>query len=82
MKMEGTVFLTKEELILLTKYKQKTKQREHLAKEGIKFKVARDGSPLVLKEAVIFELLPKSRQAFKLINEPNLAGLKEWSNKN
>jgi hypothetical protein len=47
------MFLTREELIQLTGYKNPSAQMRWLQREGFYFRVAADGRPRVLKEAVI-----------------------------
>lgn len=41
------LWLNDDELFELTAYRQREKQRRELARQGIKFRVRRDGMPLV-----------------------------------
>lgn len=48
-----TEFLTPAEVIVLTGYKAKSKQVEHLRKQGIPFRLNGRNEPIVLRQALL-----------------------------
>ena len=77
MEKDVKMFLSKEEMIELTGYKNRPGQIRWLVERGYKFEIARDGRPRVLKAAIIKALggneepEPKKRRV-----EPNWSQFK------
>jgi hypothetical protein len=73
---EETIFLTPEEIEVLTGYTRKAEQRRELESLGIRFLVNHTGRPVVMR-AVLFE---KFGTASRRSAMPNLQALEAISN--
>jgi hypothetical protein len=70
------LFLTKEELINLTAYKTPSAQCRWLRREGFTFRIAADGKPRVLRQAVLLAMGGAAEQVSEERQEPNWAAFK------
>lgn len=73
---EETIFLTPEEIAVLTGYTRKAEQRRELESLGIRFLVNHTGRPIVMR-ALLFEHFGTSSQRSAM---PDLAALEAISN--
>ena len=68
------LFLTREEVIELTAYKNKSRQVSFLLENGLRYVVASDGHPKVYRSQ--FEHPEKEKQI-----EPDFSSLDDWNTK-
>lgn len=64
--MENTMFLSKDELYILTGYKHRSKQCDHLRRQGVAFRTNAHGDPIVCRSVLEGNLEKKQKAA----NEP------------
>lgn len=61
----AVVFLTSEEIRMLTGFAQKAKQVEHLRRQGIPFYLNASGQPVVARSAVEGGRMPDAKKSWR-----------------